>query len=60
LDEDMRRGDFSALLSWLRSNLHQHGRKFEPRELLARITGGTIDPEPYLEYLEEKYLAVYA
>jgi carboxypeptidase Taq len=60
LDEDMRRGDFSALLAWLRSNLHQHGRKFEPRELVQRITGGTIDPAPYLEYLEEKYLAVYA
>jgi len=60
LDDDMRRGDFSPLLSWLRSNLHQHGRKFEPRELVQRITGGGIDPAPYLEYLEEKYLAVYA
>ena len=60
LDDDMRRGDFSALLSWLRSNLHQHGRKFEPRELVEQITGDAIDPAPYLEYLEEKYLAVYA
>jgi carboxypeptidase Taq len=60
LDEDMRRGDFSALLTWLRNNLHQHGRKFEPSELVQRITGGAIDPAPYLGYLEEKYLAVYA
>lgn len=60
LDDDMRRGDFSALLSWLRNNLHQHGRKFEPRELVTRITGSAIDPAAYLEYLDEKYLAVYA
>jgi carboxypeptidase Taq len=60
LDDDMRRGDFSALLAWLRSNLHQHGRKFEPREAVARMTGDDINPAPYLEYLEEKYLAVYA
>ena len=60
LDDDLRRGDFSALLTWLRQNLHQHGRKFEPRELVQRITGGGIDPSPYLNYLEEKYLGVYA
>jgi carboxypeptidase Taq len=59
-DDDMRRGDFSALLGWLRANLHQHGRKFEPRELVQRITGTGIDPSAYLQYLEEKYLAVYA
>jgi carboxypeptidase Taq len=60
LDADMRRGDFSALLQWLRTSLHQHGRKYQPRELVGRITGGTIDPAPYLEYLEEKYLTVYS
>jgi carboxypeptidase Taq len=59
-DADMRRGDFSGLLAWLRTNLHQYGRKFEPRELVQMITGGTIDPSAYLEYLEHKYLAVYA
>jgi carboxypeptidase Taq len=48
------------LLQWLRTNLHQHGRKFEPRELVERITGGGIDPAPYLEYLEQKYLTVYS
>jgi len=60
MDADMRQGDFSALLAWLRNSLHQHGRKFEPRELVQQITGGGIDPSAYLEYLEEKYLAVYA
>jgi carboxypeptidase Taq len=55
-DEDIAGGDFSALLSWLRSELHRHGRKFEPKELVERITGSPVDPEPYLRYLEEKYV----
>ena len=55
-DEDMRGGSFEALLAWLRRELHQHGRKFEPQELVQRITGSPIDPEPYLQYLEAKYV----
>jgi carboxypeptidase Taq len=60
IDADTRRGDFTALLQWLRTHLHQHGRKFQPGELVERITGGGIDPAPYLGYLEEKYLGVYS
>jgi carboxypeptidase Taq len=54
-DADIARGEFAPLLTWLRSELHQHGRKFEPQELVARITGSPVDPEPYLRYLETKY-----
>ena len=54
-DADVGRGEFAPLLAWLRSELHQHGRKFEPQELVARITGSPVDPEPYLRYLETKY-----
>jgi carboxypeptidase Taq len=54
-DADLARGDFSALLSWLRRELHQHGRKFDPQELVLRITGSPISPEPYLSYLQTKY-----
>ena len=54
-DAQIGRGDFSPLLSWLRTELHQHGRKFEPKELVERITGSPVDSEPYLRYLEAKY-----
>ncbi len=54
-DEEMRRGDFTGLLAWLRNNLHRHGRKFQPQELVARMTGQSIEPDPYLRYLENKY-----
>lgn len=58
-DADMARGDFSALREWLRVHIHQYGRMYEPRELVRRVTGGAIDPEPYLRYIEAKYRAIY-
>ena len=58
-DEQMRRGDFSALLLWLRLHVHRFGRKYEPQELVQRVTGSRIEAEPYLQYLEEKYGQVY-
>jgi carboxypeptidase Taq len=54
-DADIARGDFSGLLAWLRTELHQHGRKFEPQELVRKITGSAVDPQPYLHYLETKF-----
>jgi carboxypeptidase Taq len=54
-DADVRRGEFGPLLAWLRREVHRHGRKFEPQDLLQRATGSRIDPAPYLQYLETKY-----
>ncbi len=59
ISERIRGGDFSALLAWLRENIHRHGAKFEPQELVERVTGSKIDPAPYLRYLREKYGAIY-
>jgi carboxypeptidase Taq len=58
-DAQMARGEFAPLLSWLRTNVHQFGRKFKPQELVERVTGSKIDPEPYLQYLETKYRGIY-
>jgi carboxypeptidase Taq len=54
-DDDIARGEFRPLLQWLRHELHQHGRAFRPQELVQRITGSAVDPDPYLQYLEGKY-----
>jgi carboxypeptidase Taq len=59
-DEQIRQGDFTPLLTWLRQEVHQHGRKYEPQELVERVTGSKVDPAPYLRYLETKYSEVYA
>ncbi len=55
-EAQIRRGEFQPLRTWLRREIHQHGRSYQPRELVKRVTGDDIDPGPYLSYLEEKYL----
>ena len=60
LDEQMEKGKYSALLNWLRENIHRHGAKYEPQDLVERITGSKVTPEPYLKYLESKYRQVYS
>jgi carboxypeptidase Taq len=52
-------GEFGTLREWLRSNLHQHGRSYQPRDLAMRITGQPISTAPYLGYLESKYGELY-
>ena len=36
------------------SNIHRHGRKFPPRELLRRVTGREREVGPFLAYLRAK------
>jgi len=59
LEDQIRRGEFGALLSWLREKVHRYGRKYEPQQLVQRITGSKITPEPYLRYLQQKFGAIY-
>jgi carboxypeptidase Taq len=55
VEEQFARGEFSPLRAWLRENLYRHGSIYPPRELLRRITGSELDPEPYLQYLRTKF-----
>lgn len=59
LEDQISRGEFSALLGWLREKIHTHGSKYEPQELVQRVTGSKIDPQPYVRYLRSKYSDIY-
>ncbi len=53
------KGEFAPLLGWLRTNIHRHGRLYNARELCQRVTGKSLDPQFFLDYLTEKFGAVY-
>ena len=59
LPDQIRRGKFDTLLGWLRENVHKYGRKYEPQELVQKVAGSKIDPNPYLRYLNTKYSQIY-
>jgi carboxypeptidase Taq len=52
-------GEFAPLLAWLRQNVHRHGRKFTPDELLERATGKPLTAGPWIAYVREKFGALY-
>jgi carboxypeptidase Taq len=52
-------GEFGTLRGWLRDNLYRHGNKFAPNDLVERATGTAMQIKPYLDYLREKYGALY-
>ena len=57
LDDQIERGEFAPLTEWLRENVHRHGRKLRPRELLQRVTGEPLRVDPLLDYLTTKLAA---
>jgi carboxypeptidase Taq len=59
LEADISKGNFDSLLHWLRENIHCHGSKFTPVELVERVTGDSMDSRPYLNYLQNKYSDIY-
>lgn len=59
LDEHIVAGEFAPLLEWLRQKIYRHGAKFEPQELVERVTGSRINGEAYLRYLKKKFGAIY-
>ncbi|MBX3360747.1 MAG: carboxypeptidase M32 [Phycisphaeraceae bacterium] len=59
LDVRFARGDFAPLLGWLRTNIHQHGRRYRAGELCERVTGKKLDSGALLRYLKGKAAEVY-
>ncbi|MFL5946080.1 MAG: carboxypeptidase M32 [Gaiellaceae bacterium] len=55
LEEQFARGEFQPLREWLTDQIYRHGSIYPPRDLLRRVTGSDLDPEPYLAYLRAKF-----
>ncbi|MGE9296590.1 MAG: carboxypeptidase M32 [Puniceicoccales bacterium] len=59
LNAEIAQGSFESLLSWLRENVHRHGKRFGTRELVRRATGQEVSAEPLLAYLRDRYESRY-
>jgi carboxypeptidase Taq len=59
LDAQIEKGKFADLLAWLRKYVHQYGAKYEPQELVQKVTGSKINPDAYIRYLQDKFGKIY-
>ncbi|CAH0318650.1 Thermostable carboxypeptidase 1 [Rahnella aquatilis] len=56
LQDDIVRGDLTALFQWLQQNIWQHGSRFTTDQLMKNATGETLNPAFFRAHLEGRYL----
>ncbi len=59
LDDQLAAGELQPLRDFLCERIYRHGGKLEPAEMIERVAGGPLDPEPLLAQLREKFGAIY-
>jgi len=59
LEASIRAGEFAPLADWLRTNIHQHGRRYETNELVRRATGEPLSADDFVDYVHMKYGELY-
>jgi carboxypeptidase Taq len=57
--DELAQGNTGPLVAWLRENIHQHGRKYTPGELVQRVTGGPLSHEAFMRYATTKFSDLY-
>ena len=55
LHDQFRRGEFSHLLSWLRTNVHHWGRRKTAGDILQEVTGSGLKSGPWMAYARSKF-----
>lgn len=60
LMDQIAAGQFDQLLHWLRENVHRHGRKYTPAELVKRVTGHEMTAANYVAYIKAKFSEIYS
>ena len=51
------RGDFTALMRWLRANIHGEGSRLSTAEIIVKATGAPLDEAIFLAHLRARYVS---
>ena len=59
LDDEIRNGDFTRLLAWLREQVHSQGYLHTAKELGERVLAEPLTHAPFIDYIRTKYSELY-
>lgn len=59
LEVQIAQGNLLPLKEWLNEQVHRWGRQWQAQELIQRITGKSLDAQPFLQSLHHKMHEVY-
>lgn len=56
---EVKKGNLDIILNWLKENVFSVASMLDPDEWIKEITGESLNPDYYLDYLEKKYTTIY-
>lgn len=59
VDQLLERGEMKPILDWLNKEVHQYGSLYFPDELIKVATNEPLNPQYFLDYLNQKYRSIY-
>ncbi len=59
LDACTANGDLAPVVNWLTDHLFKYGCMLDPMPLLEQVCGEPFTPDYYIQYLKEKFSAIY-
>ena len=59
LERSLSQGNFLPLKKWLNDRFHRWGRQYTTNDLIQRVTGQSLTPEPFIQDLERKFGNLY-
>jgi carboxypeptidase Taq len=58
-DDEVRKGDCSRLLGWLRDKVHSQGWKYSAADLSRNILGEELSVAPFIRHIKTRYGELY-
>ncbi|MCX8111902.1 MAG: carboxypeptidase M32 [Bacteroidia bacterium] len=58
-EDQLREGDGSLPLHWMREHIHQYGGRYRMQELCEKATGAPLSPKPFIRYIQRKAAQLY-
>lgn len=56
---EVKKGNLLAVLRWFKEHVFNIASQLNPDEWIKKITGESLNPDYYLDYLEKKYTTIY-
>jgi carboxypeptidase Taq len=54
-DDLLVAGEYAPIVAWFDEHVYRHGKAYTGRQLVERITGGPVDVQPLLRYLDARF-----
>ena len=58
-DELVRTGNLKPIIEWMTEKVHRPSNLYDPADLMKRITGESVNPQYFIDYLNKKYSELY-